>query len=147
METKSPILAQATEFAQGVLAQHPNIMLAYNLSPSFNWDAAGLTDNDMRAFVGQLGALGFSWQFITLAGFHCNALGVDVFAREFAEQGMYAYVNGIQRQERTNNVETLAHQNWSGANYYDNLIKTVSGGVSSTAAMGKGVTESQFGAH
>ncbi|KAF9376137.1 isocitrate lyase 1 [Podila verticillata] len=147
METKSPILAQATEFSQGVLAKHPNIMLAYNLSPSFNWDAAGMTDNDMRTFIGNLGALGFSWQFITLAGFHCNALGVDVFAREFAKEGMFAYVNGIQRQERNNGVETLAHQNWSGANYYDNLIKTVSGGVSSTAAMGKGVTESQFGAH
>ncbi|KAF9562210.1 isocitrate lyase 1 [Mortierella alpina] len=147
METKSPILAQAKEFSEGVLAKHPDIMLAYNLSPSFNWDAAGMTDNDMRTFVGNLGKLGFSWQFITLAGFHCNALGVDVFAREFADKGMYAYVNGIQRQERSNGVETLAHQNWSGANYYDNLIKTVSGGVSSTAAMGKGVTETQFGAH
>ncbi|KAF9111853.1 isocitrate lyase 1 [Mortierella sp. AM989] len=147
METKSPILAQATEFAQGVLAKHPEIMLAYNLSPSFNWDAAGMTDNDMRTFIGSLGKLGFSWQFITLAGFHCNALGVDVFAREFADKGMFAYVNGIQRQERSNGVETLAHQNWSGANYYDNLIKTVQGGVSSTAAMGKGVTESQFGSH
>lgn len=147
METKSPILAQATEFAQGVLAKHPDIMLAYNLSPSFNWDAAGMTDNDMRTFIANLGKLGFSWQFITLAGFHCNALGVDVFAREFADKGMYAYVNGIQRQERSNGVETLAHQNWSGANYYDNLIKTVQGGVSSTAAMGKGVTEAQFGSH
>lgn len=144
METKSPILSQAKEFAEGVLARHPNIMLAYNLSPSFNWDAAGMNDNDMRTFISNLGKLGFTWQFITLAGFHCNALGVDVFAREFADKGMYAYVNGIQRQERSNGVETLAHQNWSGANYYDNLIKTVQGGVASTAAMGAGVTESQF---
>lgn len=144
METKSPILAQATEFSKGVLAKHPEVMLAYNLSPSFNWDAAGMTDNDMRTFINNLDKLGFSWQFITLAGFHCNALGIDVFAREFADKGMFAYVNGIQRQERNNNVETLAHQNWSGANYYDNLIKTVQGGVSSTAAMGKGVTEAQF---
>jgi isocitrate lyase len=57
---------------------------------------------------------------------------------------MLAYVEGIQRKERQNGVETLAHQKWSGAEYYDNLIKTVQGGVSSTAAMGKGVTESQF---
>ncbi|KAG0265380.1 isocitrate lyase 1 [Actinomortierella ambigua] len=147
METKSPILAQATEFSRGVLAKHPQVMLAYNLSPSFNWDAAGMTDNDMRVFISELGKLGFSWQFITLAGFHANALGIDVFAREFADKGMYAYVNGVQRQERSNGVETLAHQNWSGANYYDNLIKTVTGGVSSTAAMGAGVTESQFGQH
>jgi isocitrate lyase len=57
---------------------------------------------------------------------------------------MLAYVAGIQRQERNNNVETLAHQKWSGAGYIDNMIKTVQGGVSATAAMGKGVTESQF---
>ncbi|CAG8772217.1 4462_t:CDS:2, partial [Acaulospora morrowiae] len=58
--------------------------------------------------------------------------------------GMLAYVQGIQRQERANGVETLQHQTWSGANYYDSLIKTVQGGISSTAAMGKGVTEDQF---
>ncbi len=57
---------------------------------------------------------------------------------------MLAYVEGIQRQERIHGVETLAHQKWSGAEYYDNMIKTVQGGVASTAAMGKGVTESQF---
>ena len=57
---------------------------------------------------------------------------------------MLAYVEGIQRQERIHGVETLAHQRWSGAEYYDNMIKTVQGGVASTAAMGKGVTESQF---
>lgn len=67
-----------------------------------------------------------------------------MFARDYAKRGMLAYVQGIQRQERTNGVETLAHQKWSGAEYYDNLIKTVQGGVASTAAMGKGVTESQF---
>lgn len=57
---------------------------------------------------------------------------------------MLAYVSQIQRQERLNGVETLAHQKWSGAEYYDNLIKTVQGGISSTSAMGKGVTEAQF---
>ena len=57
---------------------------------------------------------------------------------------MLAYVEGIQRQERIHDVETLSHQKWSGAEYYDNLIKTVQGGIASTAAMGKGVTETQF---
>jgi isocitrate lyase len=74
-----------------------------------------------------------------------------MFARDYAKRGMLAYVAGVQRQERVNGVETLAHQKWSGAQYYDglsnnciNLVKTVQGGVASTAAMGKGVTEAQF---
>lgn len=67
METKKPILSQAKEFAEGVHAVHPGHWLAYNLSPSFNWDAAGLSENDMEAFVWQLGKLGFVWQFITVS--------------------------------------------------------------------------------
>ncbi|KAJ3412053.1 hypothetical protein HDV05_001333 [Chytridiales sp. JEL 0842] len=144
METKKPIYAQAKEFSEGVLSVHPNIMLAYNLSPSFNWDAAGMSDSQIQSFIDDLGKLGFVWQFITLAGFHSDALIVDTFAKDYAKRGMLAYVQGIQRQEREHGVETLAHQKWSGAEYYDNLIKTVQGGVTSTAAMGKGVTESQF---
>ncbi|KAI8319907.1 isocitrate lyase [Martensiomyces pterosporus] len=144
METAKPILKQAQEFANGVHAAYPEQWLAYNLSPSFNWDAAGLTDADMEAYVPSLGKLGFVWQFITLGGFHATGLSVDVFARSYAQRGMYAYVNGIQRQERANGVETLAHQKWSGAHYVDGLMSIASGGVSATAAMGAGVTESQF---
>lgn len=144
METKKPILAQAKEFAHGVLSKHPEVMLTYNLSPSFNWDAAGMNDEQMRTFVWDLGKLGFVWQFITLGGFHSNAAGIDVFARDFAKEGMLAYVRNIQRVERENGIETLTHQKWSGAEYVDSLIKVVTGGVSSTAAMGKEVTESQF---
>ncbi|KAJ3350118.1 Isocitrate lyase [Entophlyctis luteolus] len=146
METAKPIFAQAKEFADGVHAVHPNVMLAYNLSPSFNWDAAGMTDAQIRDFINDLGKLGFVWQFITLAGFHSNALISDNFAKDYAQRGMLAYVEGIQRQERNNGVETLTHQKWSGAEYYDNLIRTVQGGVTATAALGAGVTESQFGA-
>ncbi|KAJ2343063.1 isocitrate lyase 1 [Coemansia sp. RSA 2618] len=144
METAKPILKQAEEFATGVRAVYPEQWLAYNLSPSFNWDAAGLTDADMEAYVPALGKLGFVWQFITLAGFHATGLSVDMFARDYATRGMYAYVNGIQRQERVNGVETLAHQKWSGAKYVDSLMSIATGGVSATAAMGAGVTESQF---
>lgn len=74
METKKPILSQAEQFAKGVLAASPHSLLCYNLSPSFNWDAAGLTDSDMLTFIEKLGKLGFVWQFITLAGLHANAL-------------------------------------------------------------------------
>jgi len=144
METAKPIYAQAKEFASGVHKIYPGKMLAYNLSPSFNWDATGMSDQEIRSFISDLGKLGFVWQFITLAGFHSNALGIDLFARNYAKIGMLAYVQGIQRQERSNGVETLQHQTWSGANYVDSLMKVVQGGVSSTAAMGKGVTEQQF---
>jgi isocitrate lyase len=67
METKSPILAQAKEFAEGVRSVHPEQWLAYNLSPSFNWDAAGLNESQMRDYVWELGKLGFCWQFITVS--------------------------------------------------------------------------------
>jgi len=69
METKKPILSQAREFSAGVRAARPGHWLAYNLSPSFNWEAAGLTDKDMRDYVWELGKLGFVWQFITVSGF------------------------------------------------------------------------------
>ncbi|KAH0454713.1 hypothetical protein IEQ34_016637 [Dendrobium chrysotoxum] len=144
METSSPDLVECGKFAQGMKASHPEIMLAYNLSPSFNWDAAGMTDEEMREFIPRIAKMGFCWQFITLGGFHADALVTDTFAREFAQRGMLAYVERIQREERNNGVDTLAHQKWSGANYYDRYLKTVQGGISSTAAMGKGVTEEQF---
>ncbi|KAF8650156.1 hypothetical protein AX16_005391 [Volvariella volvacea WC 439] len=144
METKKPILAQAREFAKGVHAAYPGHWLAYNLSPSFNWDAAGLGDRDMQSYVWELGKLGFVWQFITLGGLHSNAYISDLFAQNFAKTGMKAYVELVQRKERDLGTDVLTHQKWSGADYADNLIKTVTGGVSSTAAMGAGVTESQF---
>ncbi|KFK39490.1 hypothetical protein AALP_AA3G250800 [Arabis alpina] len=144
METASPDLNECTQFAEGVKSKAPEVMLAYNLSPSFNWDASGMTDQQMMEFIPQIARLGYCWQFITLAGFHADALVVDTFAKDYARRGMLAYVERIQREERSNGVDTLAHQKWSGANYYDRYLKTVQGGISSTAAMGKGVTEEQF---
>jgi isocitrate lyase len=116
METKMPILQQAKEFAEGVRSAFPNKFLAYNLSPSFNWDKAGMKDGEIQGFIRELGKLGFCWQFITLAGFHANSLVTDNFAKDYSKRGMLAYVEGIQRQERNNNIETLSHQAWSGVN-------------------------------
>jgi len=144
METKKPILSQAQEFAAGVHAARPGHWLAYNLSPSFNWEAAGLSEKDMQDFVWELGKVGFVWQFITLGGLHSNAYISDLFAQNFAKTGMKAYVEIVQRRERELGTDVLTHQKWSGADYADNLIKTVTGGVSSTSAMGAGVTEAQF---
>ena len=75
-------------------------MLAYNLSPSFNWDASGMTDRELARFNDDLGKLGYAWQFITLAGFHSNGLVVTKLSRSYANEGMLAYVRDIQRQRR-----------------------------------------------
>ncbi|TYZ62315.1 hypothetical protein PybrP1_009479 [[Pythium] brassicae (nom. inval.)] len=144
METALPGVPLARTFAEGVKAAVPHQMLAYNLSPSFNWDAAGMSDSEIRTFVSDLGRLGFCWQFITLAGFHSDSLGITRFARDYATRGMLAYVEGIQRAERNEGVETLKHQGWSGTEYVDAMQNTVTGGLSSTNTMGHGVTESQF---
>merc|ERR1719333_1350180 len=98
----------------------------------------------MESFTKDLGKLGFVWQFITLAGFHSNALAVDTFADAFAKRGMLAYVDQIQRKEREFGVETLTHQKWSGAELVDAYLNTVTAGKSSTDILGAGVTESQF---
>ena len=147
METKIPSIPDAAQFSRGVRSKIPHQMLAYNLSPSFNWDASGMTDNDMAKFNDDLGKLGYVWQFITLAGFHSNGLVVTELARSFGDRGMLAYVETIQRQERDKQVELLTHQKWSGAELIDQQVTTASGGMSSTAAMGAGVTEGQFGSH
>jgi isocitrate lyase len=144
METGKPILSQATQFAQTVRAAVPHQMLAYNLSPSFNWDASGMTDGQMESFIWDLAKLGFCWQFITLAGFHCDALSIDNFAKSYATKGAAAYVQLIQREERKNGVETLTHQKWSGSEIVDEMGNIVSGGLSSTGIMSAGVTEKQF---
>lgn len=144
METKSPILAQAKEFAEGVRSAVPGQWLAYNLSPSFNWDAANLSEDQMKSYVWDLAKLGFVWQFITLAGLHSNAYISDLFARHFKTDGMKAYVSIVQRKEREIGCEWLTHQKQSGAEYVDSLMRAVSGGVTSTASSGAGSSETQF---
>merc|ERR1719343_195546 len=146
METGKPILSQATKFATEVRAAVPHQMLAYNLSPSFNWDSAGMTDAQMESFIWDLAKMGFCWQFITLAGFHADALSIDIFAKDYAKRGAAAYVQLIQRQEREHGVETLTHQKWSGSELIDIAGTIISGGTSSTGIMSAGVTEKQFDA-
>eukprot|EP00529_Nitzschia_sp_RCC80_P011813 CAMPEP_0113451388 /NCGR_PEP_ID=MMETSP0014_2-20120614/6313_1 /TAXON_ID=2857 /ORGANISM="Nitzschia sp." /LENGTH=580 /DNA_ID=CAMNT_0000342743 /DNA_START=324 /DNA_END=2069 /DNA_ORIENTATION=+ /assembly_acc=CAM_ASM_000159 len=144
METGVPGIPDAKKFSDGVHRVHPHQKLAYNLSPSFNWDASGMSDAEIGRFNDDLGKLGYVWQFITLAGFHSNGLVITKLARSFGDRGMLAYVQDVQRQERNEKVELLTHQKWSGAELVDTMVNCASGGVSSTAAMGAGVTESQF---
>ncbi|KAJ5476588.1 hypothetical protein N7475_002317 [Penicillium sp. IBT 31633x] len=143
MESKLPDYNQAKEFADGVHAVWPEQKLAYNLSPSFNWKKA-MPRDEQETYIKRLGALGYSWQFITLAGLHTTALISNQFSKAYAKHGMRAYGELVQEPEMEQGVDVVTHQKWSGANYVDNLLKMVSGGVSSTAAMGKGVTEDQF---
>ncbi|KAK6432288.1 isocitrate lyase 1 [Oleoguttula sp. CCFEE 5521] len=143
MESKLPDFKQAKDFADGVHAVWPQQKLAYNLSPSFNWKAA-MPANEQETYIKRLAALGYCWQFITLAGLHSTALISNSFARAFAKSGMRAYGELIQEPEMEQGVEVVTHQKWSGANYADELLRMVSGGVSSTSAMGAGVTEDQF---
>lgn len=143
MESALPDYAQAKEFADGVKGQYPNQWLAYNLSPSFNWNKA-MPSDEQETYIKRLGQLGYVWQFITLAGLHTTALAVDNFSKNYAEIGMKAYGRDVQQHEIDQGVEVVKHQKWSGAEYIDGLLKMVTGGVSSTAAMGAGVTEDQF---
>jgi len=143
MESKLPDYAQAKQFAEGVHAVWPEQKLAYNLSPSFNWKAA-MPAEEQETYIQRLAKLGYCWQFITLAGLHQTALISNTFSKAYSEKGMRAYGSMIQEPEAETNCEVVKHQKWSGANYVDNMLKMVTGGVSSTAAMGKGVTEDQF---
>merc|ERR1712032_725813 len=103
-----------------------------------------MDDNAIQKFQGQIGALGFTWQFITLCGFHSNALMIDQISKAYAsEKGVLAYVQMIQREERRLGVETLIHQKWSGAELCDNFLQVATGGGASTASL-KGATEAQF---
>ncbi|KAH0542066.1 isocitrate lyase 1 [Glutinoglossum americanum] len=143
MESKLPDYKQAEQFANGVHAAWPEQKLAYNLSPSFNWKTA-MPRDEQETYIKRLGKLGYSWQFITLAGLHTTALISDTFSKAYAKQGMRAYGELVQEPEMEAKIDVVTHQKWSGANYADNLLKMVTGGVSSTSAMGKGVTEDQF---
>ncbi|SCU82617.1 LANO_0B06964g1_1 [Lachancea nothofagi CBS 11611] len=143
MESNSPDYEQAKTFAEGVKAKYPDQWLAYNLSPSFNWNKAMDADN-LATFIDRLGKLGYSWQFITLAGLHTSALAVHAFAKDFARRGMLSYAETVQQEEINQRVDIVKHQKWSGAEYIDSLLKLAQGGVSATAAMGMGVTEEQF---
>lgn len=97
METPTPDISVAKEFSEGVFAENPHLMLSYNLSPSFNWEAAGLSDQQIKEFIPNLAKLGYCWQFITLAGFHLDALMTEILTKRLAQKDMLAYVELIQR--------------------------------------------------
>lgn len=137
-----PSRSKSSTIIAPIIANHLT-RLAYNLSPSFNWKAA-MSASDQETYIKRLGELGYCWQFITLAGLHSTALITAQFSKDFAKRGMRAYGETIQEPEMEQKVDVVTHQKWSGAAYVDNLLALATGGFSSTAAMGKGVTEDQF---
>jgi isocitrate lyase len=143
IETDTPDLKIAKALSDGIHETHPNTLLAYNLSPSFNWDAFGFSDQQLMEFSKDLGRLGYVFQFITLAGFHMDALISEKFSKDYAERDILAYVQNIQRKEREHNVDQLKHQKWSGAELADRLM-TLGTIESSTLSSGKESTEHQF---
>ena len=141
-ETATPELDDARAFAEGVHAEFPGKLLAYNCSPSFNWKRR-LDDEQIAAFQKELGAMGYRFQFITLAGFHALNASMFELAKGFAGEGMTAYV---RLQEREFGLESagytaVKHQHEVGTGWFDLVSKTISRGGSSTLAL-EGSTES-----
>jgi len=143
METPTPNVPVARKFAELVKADCPYKLLAYNLSPSFNWSAAGMSNQDIANFCADLGKMGYAWQFITLAGFHMNALASEKFSKDYSERKMLAFVDKVQRKEEKYGVDQLTHQRWSGAELADRQVVLVSNDSTTTATGGES-TEHQF---
>jgi isocitrate lyase len=144
-ETSTPDLEEARDFADAIHEQFPGKLLAYNCSPSFNW-RRHLDDDEIAGFQRELGAMGYKFQFITLAGFHALNEAMFELAGGYAEEGMTAYV---RLQEREFALEELGytatrHQREVGAGYFDLVAQAVSGGESSTLALRGSTEEAQF---
>jgi isocitrate lyase len=144
-ETSHPDLAEARTFAEGVHKVHPGKMLAYNCSPSFNWKSK-LDDATIEKFQRELGAMGYKFQFVTLAGFHSLNHGMYELASAYKDGGMSAY---SQLQEREfaaekNGYQAVKHQEFVGTGYFDEVNQVVSGRKSSTLALKGSTEEEQF---
>ena len=144
-ETSEPNLSEAKRFAEGVHQHHPGKLLAYNCSPSFNWRKK-LDDPAIARFQRELAAMGYKFQFITLAGFHALNYSMFSLARGFKERGMSAYA---ELQEAEFGAETLGytatrHQREVGTGYFDEVSVIISGGESSTTALHGSTESAQF---
>lgn len=144
-ETKTPDLGQARRFAEAILAEYPDKMLAYNCSPSFNWKRY-LDDDSIAGFQKELGAMGYKFQFITLAGWHTINMHTYNLAHDYKGRGMSAYV-ALQEQEfaaESNGYTATKHQREAGAGYFDQVLMTVTGGLGSTTALAGSTEAEQF---
>jgi len=145
-ETSKPDLKEAREFAEGIHSQFPGKMLAYNCSPSFNWKQR-LDDATIARFQRDLAAMGYKFQFITLAGFHALNMSMFDLAYSYKKTGMTAYCQ-LQEKEFANEEEfgyaAVKHQRFVGTGYFDAVQQVVAGGTSSTTALEGSTEASQF---
>lgn len=142
METKTANLHEAKIFAEAIHAVYPNKMLAYNLSPSFNWDTTGMSEDEMRRFPEELGKLGYVFNFITYGGHQVDGLAGEEFATALKEDGMLALVR-LQRKLRLIDSPYRTPQTYVGGPRLDAGLFAASGGTATTKAMGKGSTQFQ----
>ena len=142
-ETSTPDLDQARKFANAIHAVYPNQMLAYNCSPSFNWRKF-LSEEECLTFQQELGKLGYRFQFITLAGFHCNNLATFELAEAYRARGMAGYSEMQEREfgAQDRGFTTVKHQREVGVGYFDLISEAV--GAKSTAAMAYSTEKDQF---
>ncbi len=144
-ETSEPNIEEARKFADAIHQKFPGKMLAYNCSPSFNWKKK-LDDKTIAKFQTELGALGYKFQFVTLAGFHSLNYAMFELAKGYKKSGMTAYAD-LQEQEfasETDGYRATKHQTFVGTSYFDALTQTISGGASSTTALSGSTEEEQF---
>jgi isocitrate lyase len=142
METKTADLADARRFAEAIHAEDPAKMLAYNLSPSFNWDTTGMSEEEMRRFPEELGRLGFVFNFITYGGHQIDGLAAEEFATALKQDGMLSLAR-LQRKFRLVESPYRTPQTLVGGPRLDAALMATSGGTAATKAMGKGSTQHQ----
>jgi isocitrate lyase len=145
-ETSKPDLQEAREFAEGVHARFPGKLLAYNCSPSFNWKKH-LPDSTIANFQRELAAMGYKFQFITLAGFHSLNLAMFELARGYKAEGMAAYSQLQEREfryEQAEQYQGVKHQRFVGTGYFDDVQHVITGGTASTKALEGSTENKQF---
>ncbi|HEX3034764.1 MAG TPA: isocitrate lyase/phosphoenolpyruvate mutase family protein [Thermodesulfobacteriota bacterium] len=142
METKTANLEEARHFAEAIHAVYPDKMLAYNLSPSFNWDTTGMTEEEMQNFPKEIGKLGYVFNFITYGGHQIDGLAAEEFALALRQDGMLALAR-VQRRIRLLNSPYRTPQTLVGGPRLDAALAASSGRTATTKAMGKGSTQVQ----
>ena len=144
-ETSTPDLHEAKLFAEGVHKKFPGKMLAYNCSPSFNWKKH-LDDATIAKFQRELGAMGYKFQFVTLAGFHSLNMSMFDLARRYRDDGMAAYTELQQREfaAEKDGYTATKHQREVGTGYFDQVAQVISGGLASTLALAESTEAQQF---
>ncbi len=146
METKTANLKEATAFAEAIHAVYPDQMLAYNLSPSFNWDTTGMSDEEMRQFPGEIGKLGYVFNFITYGGHQADGVAGEELATALKQDGMLALAR-LQRKLRLIESPYTTPQSLVGGPRLDGALSASSGRTATTKAMGKGSTQFQHLIH